>query len=100
MPQKARQLNQAPDIQYNQTSVKLVDYIVKRDMTKWSIHPDSQFQQEEKEKEKSMVRTDQGEYVTGVHQVYAIPTWLLFYSYESDIPKEDPTFTKKKKKLV
>lgn len=67
-----------------------MDYIVKRDMTKWSLHPDSLFQREEKEEDKSVIRTDQGEYVTGAHKIPAIfgPARLPPY-YPSEIAKEN-----------
>lgn len=85
MPQKAKK---APDILYNQASIKLVDYVIKRDMTKWSLNPDSEFQREEKERDKSVVRTDQGEYFTRVYQRYALPD--LDDPYWIEITKEDP----------
>lgn len=86
--QKARQLNQGPEIQYNQTSVKLVDHVIKRDMTKWSLHPDSEFKKEEQERDKSVICTDQGEYATYVYRRSASPG-ILMDQYGSERTKEE-----------
>lgn len=63
-----RQRNQAREIWYNKTSVKLVDYALKRD-------PEVQWV-----RDRSVVLTDQGEYAAGVKQLATIPDLIFFYS--------------------
>lgn len=86
VPQK---VNQAPAIQYNQASIKLVDYLIKRD-SDW--FPGKSEKDLEAERFESVMRTDQGEYLTQALEESAV---LLLQQdldeYWSEIVKEDPT---------
>lgn len=85
---KTKQLNQAPEIQYNQTSVSLVNYVIKSNRTKWSFQ---QEEQEQAERNKSVVRTDKGEYATSVRRQRTTP-YILMYQYGGKISRDDENF--------
>lgn len=84
-------LNQAPAIRYNQASIKLVDYVIKRG-SDW--FPGKYEKVSEVERFKSVIRTDQGEFFTRAFTESAVLLLrdLNLDQYWSEIIKEDPTW--------
>lgn len=96
LPQKASQLNQAPEIRYNQTSVKLIDYLLKKEgMNEWSFLPATLEGEIStsvyEDNENCVICTDQGEFCTSADKQFA-PLEKFTYQYGDDIGPEDQHF--------